>query len=43
LSLRDTVPKELDLLVKKALKLEAIDAKIIPTYKILIEKRVISK
>jgi predicted metal-binding protein len=43
LSLRDTIPEELDFLVKKALELGAIDAKIIPTYKIFVEKRVILK
>ena len=43
MSLKDTTPKELDFLVKKALELEAIDAKIIPTYKIFVEKRVILK
>ena len=43
MSLKDTIPKELDFLVKKALELEAIDAKIIPTYKIFVEKRVILK
>lgn len=43
MSLKDTIPKELDFLVKKALELGAIDAKIIPTYKIFTEKRVILK
>ncbi|HWR25632.1 MAG TPA: DUF2284 domain-containing protein [Methanosarcina sp.] len=40
---RDTKPEEFDFLVKKALELEAIDAKIIPTYKVFVEKRVVLK
>jgi predicted metal-binding protein len=43
LSLKDTTHKELDFLVKKELELEAIDAKIIPTYKVFVEKRVVLK
>ena len=43
MSLKDTTSKELNFLVKKALELGAIDAKIIPTYKIFVEKRVILK
>jgi len=43
LSLRDIIPKELDFLVKKALELETVDVKIIPTYKIFVEKIVILK
>ena len=43
MSLKDTTPKELDFLVKKTLELDAIDAKIISTYKIFVEKRVILK
>jgi predicted metal-binding protein len=43
LSLRDIIPKELDFLIKKALELESVDSKIIPTYKIFIERIVILK
>jgi predicted metal-binding protein len=41
--LKDTKPEELAFLVTKALELEAIDAKIIPTYKVFVEKRVVLK
>jgi predicted metal-binding protein len=41
--LKDTKPEELDFLVKRALELEAVDAKIIPTYKVFVEKRVVLK
>ena len=40
---KDTTPKELDFLVKKALEMEAIDAKIIPISKVFVEKRVVLK
>jgi predicted metal-binding protein len=39
LSLKDEKSEEFDFLVKKARELEAIDAKIIPTYKVFVEKR----
>ncbi len=39
MSLRDIIPKEIDFLVKKALEeLESVDSKIIPTYKMFVEK-----
>ena len=37
---QDLTPEELEFLVKKALELEAVDAKIIPTYQVFVEKRV---
>jgi predicted metal-binding protein len=43
LPLIETKPEEFDFLVKRALELEAIDAKIIPTYKVFVEKRVVLK
>ncbi|GEM_PF-7123799 len=43
LSSRGIKPEEFDFLVKKALELEAIDAKIILTYKVFVEKRVVLK
>ena len=43
MAFQDTKPEELNFLVKKALELEAIDAKIIPTYKVFVEKRVVLK
>ena len=43
MAFRDTKPEELNFLVKKALELEAIEAKIIPTYKVFVEKRVVLK
>ncbi|AKB57754.1 DUF2284 domain-containing protein [Methanosarcina barkeri] len=43
MSSTDIKPEEFDFLVKKALELEAIDAKIIPTYNVFVEKRVVLK
>ena len=43
MSFRDTNLEEFDFLIKKALELDAIDAKIIPTYKVFVEKRVVLK
>lgn len=39
MSLGDIKPEDLEFLVKKTLELEAIDAKIIPTNKVFVEKR----
>ena len=41
--LKDTKPEELDFLVKRALELEAVEAKIIPTYKVFVEISLILK
>ena len=41
MSLGDIVLKEIDFLVKKALELESVDSKIIPTYKIFVEKKIV--
>jgi len=43
LSFRDIEPEKCDLLVKKALEMDAIDAKIIPISKVFVEKRVVLK
>ncbi len=42
-SSKETKPEEFDFLLKRALELEAINAKIIPTYKVFVEKRVVLK
>ena len=43
LSFRDIEPEKCDLLVKKALEMDAVDAKIIPISKVFVEKRVVLK
>ena len=43
LPFRDMAPEELEFLVKKAFELEAVDAKIIPTNQVFVEKRVVLK